>query len=1069
MNFDKRYQGLNDTQRLAVDHIEGPLLVVAGPGSGKTEILGIRAGNILKKTDTPPESILCLTYTETASSNMKERLIDLIGEDGHKVPVHTFHGFCKKIMESYPEYFLKGSFFNVADDATKTGILSDILDDLDYKDPLYGIHPKKGHIYLNAVKEGITQLKESGLTVSEFREVIKKNREFFEKSKEDVDEVFGERVSKEIFSKIRDLVQKFREEDRFILSHVKSFPHVIADSLEGPLATGDTTEISGWKGLWTKNVGGKRVFKNFPDIEKMESLADIYEKYKNKMYDEGYYEFLDMLLDVAVEIENNGVLKSELQEKYLYFLVDEFQDTNGIQMRILNLLAEDEKDKKPNICVVGDDDQAIYKFQGAEISNILNFKERYPSTEIITLVKSYRSEQKILDLARKVILKGEKRLENLVEKIDKNIVSEIGSGGDVVCKTFRTKEEEFTFIARSVKERLEMGVDPEEIAVIGRTHKTLREIGHFFSRLEIPTYSERKENVLEKEHVRQIITIIKFASLFLEGDRKTAEELLPEILSYPFWKIPRKKILDISVKSYIERKSWLVCMEEENLSSVAEFLLDFSVKAKSKSLEEMVDIIINSQRAPFKEFYFSKENFQKRKSDYLDFLSSLKRFVKGVKDFRAGKFIKAKDLPGFLEIYEKNEIPMLNKNPLVLEEGAVPLMTAHNVKGKEFDTVFILNCQKEEWGVAKGKQKISLPPNTPFKRAGDDRDDRLRLFYVALTRAKNRLCLVSYEKEEEGRNLTPLEFLSDLKAEKIEESVDEEAVKNYFFSPYSPPFCKKERDFLLPLVKQHKLSATGLNRYLDTTEGGPQNFLEENILRFPKKKAPPLSYGTAVHNTIMEMYVEAKKAGGFPKKEKLLKFFENYLSEERLSERDFEKLLEQGKEEIAFFYKNKRREFSLDHLIEKNFKDEKCFIESIEITGKIDKIIKKDGEITVSDFKTGNPLKDWKGKNEYEKIKLWRCKNQLVFYKLLIETSKEFKGKYFMSSGSLEFIKPTKEGELATLFLEIKEEDEERLRHLIKIVGEKIKKLEFPSVEEYKKSTVKEIRRFEEDLLAGKI
>ncbi len=1071
MNFKKRYENLNSEQRQAVNYTEGPLMVVAGPGTGKTEVLGMRASNILEKTDTPPGSVLCLTYTDAASVNMRERLIDLIGEDGYKIPAYTFHGFCKKIMESYPEYFFKGAFFSLADDATKTKILEDILGDLDHLNPLSSIHPQKGYVYLESVRRGIAQLKESGLTVNEFREVVQENKRFLQKTAKKIDTVFSQRVSGEIFPKIKLLIKELRKEKSYRLNHTKPLAHVIADSLEIAIEDGDTKKVSQWKRSWTKKEKEGRILKNLSEIEKMESLANIYEKYRERMYEEGYYEFLDMLLDVALEIESNESLKSDLQEKYLYFLVDEFQDTNGIQMRILNLLAED---KNSNICVVGDDDQAIYRFQGAEISNILDFREIYPEAKVITLLKSYRSKQKILDMAREVILKGEERLENFIKEVEKKLVSQTGEGEEVFLRSFKTKEEEYAFIARKVKERIGEGVGPEDIAVIGRTHKSLKNMEPFFSSYDISVYSERKENVFEKEHVRQIITILRFSFLFLEKREDEADELLPEILSFPFWGIKREKVLEISIKAHTERKPWLICMKEDDiLKNIANFLLDISLKAKNKSLEEMVDIVIGTTegclKSPFKEYYFSKEKLKNEKSNYLNLLSSLKCFVRAVREYKAGKFTKVKDLVDFLEVYEKNNIPLLNKNPLVSQDEAVSLITAHSAKGKEFDTVFVLNCQKEEWGVTRRGQKISLPANMPFRRAGDEDDDRLRLFYVALSRAKNMLYLVSYEKEEDGRNLMPLEFLSNIRKKKKKENIDEEDIRKSFFSPYLPPFYKNERELLFPLVKKYKLSATGLNKFLNVAEGGPQAFLEENILYFPKKKALSLSYGTAVHSVITETHVEFKKTGKIPNKGKIISLFENYLKKERLSKKNEKKLLKQGREELALFYKIRLKNISPDDIIEKNFKNEDCVLDDIEITGKIDKIVKKEEEVKVFDFKTGKPLLDWKGGNDYEKIKVWKYKNQLIFYKFLIEGSREFKGKYFVESGALEFVRPTEEKEIKTLSLNFEEEDEERLRALIKVVGEKIKRMEFPSVKKYKKATVREIKRFEDDLLEGKI
>src|SRR6056297_1759490 len=152
-SFKKKYNRLNKEQKRAVDKIDGPLMVVAGPGSGKTELLSVRAANVLKKKDVPARSLLCLTFTDSAALNMRERLVEMVGEEGYKVPTFTFHSFCKEIIDNNPEYFYKGADFDLADEITKTEILEDIIENMDYSDPLNSKHPKIGYIYLKPFKK----------------------------------------------------------------------------------------------------------------------------------------------------------------------------------------------------------------------------------------------------------------------------------------------------------------------------------------------------------------------------------------------------------------------------------------------------------------------------------------------------------------------------------------------------------------------------------------------------------------------------------------------------------------------------------------------------------------------------------------------------------------------------------------------------------------------------------------------------------------------------------------------------------------------------------------------------
>ncbi len=1072
MEFEQRYNNLNNEQRKAVDHLDGPLLVLAGPGSGKTELLGLRVANILKKTDTPPNNILCLTYTDAASVNMKERLSGLIGEDAYKVPVHTFHGLCQKIIEEYPEHFHRGVEFSLADKAVQTEILEGILNDLDHDDPLSGFHPEKGFAYLRDLEETISELKEGGFSPEGFRELIFENEKVLAKMDPLVNEAFNKRVDKNTPLRVKELIRQWSSNLKKNNSlRVKPLHEVVILSLCSALE-GEKGALSEWKEKWTAKEGGRRVLKDRRDIEKMKSLSRIYEEYQKRMQEEGYYDFSDMILGVIRGMEEDSDLHSEIKERYLHTLVDEFQDTNGVQMRFLDLLAEDEMDNMPNICVVGDDDQAIYRFQGAEISNILDFKERYEKTRIITLKDNYRSVPQVLDTALDIIRKGENRLENVREEISKELRAKRKGEGVVTYKTLRCEEEEYSYVAKMVKEEMNRGVPPEEIAVIGRTHDELKRAVPFFNVEEVPVHAEKKEDVLKKEHVSQIITILRFAFLLLSGDKERSDELLPEILSFPFWNIERKDIWLLSRRSFKEGRSWLECMREDSrLMEVADFLLDLSVQCRSKPPEEIIDIIIGNKKgyfqSPFKEYYFSQALLEDNEVRYLELLSSLRALVNAVKEYRSGRNIGVKELLEFFDIHENNNIPLLDKNPLTAKERTVSLITAHGAKGKEFETVFVLNCEQDTWARTRGGRKLRLPMNIPFKRSGEEKDDKLRLFYVSLTRAKNNLYLVSRKKKEDGKDHIPLEFLSDLDAEEEGAEIRTSDLVSISGNFHINPFTDEERKLLHSITGEHKISATGLTKFLDVATGGPWSFFQDNILKFPAKKSVPLSYGTAIHGAIAEIFTEKKRTGKVMPKERFLKCFEQLLHKERLSEKDHRKVLRRGKEALSCFYDQRKDSFREDCEVEKNFRDQECYIGEIGITGKIDKIEEGNKGIKVTDFKTGKPLPGFKGKSEHEKINAWKYRKQILFYKLLVESAKDYEGKE-VNEGSLEFVEPSKEGEVVISSLQMEEEEVKRTRELVSVVGSKIRNLDLPSVENYKKS-VKGIEEFESDLLERRI
>jgi DNA helicase-2/ATP-dependent DNA helicase PcrA len=403
--------------------------VVAGPGSGKTEILSLRVANILQKTDTKPSNILCLTFTESAAVNMRERLSKLIGQDAYRVTIYTFHSFGSDIIGKYPEYFYNGASFSPADKLMQMEVMTEIFNSLPLNNPLKVEHPEQGYIYLESALKAISGLKKTGLMPEEFEQILAENSEFYKKINPLL-QVFDDRISEKIYGDIKKLIKELKsfktEKNNF---GVRPLSQIVADSLERALEKcqedENTKALSAWKEKWIKkDENGKRVFKDFLNVEKLASLSKIYKKYLESMYLKGYYDFDDMLLQTIHCLEKNPVLKYELQEQYQYILVDEFQDTNEAQMRLLRIIADAEVNEgRPNIMAVGDDDQAVYKFQGAEISNILDFRDSFDGVKIVTLKNNYRSTQDILDVATHVIRKGEERLENVVPEIQKTIVA----------------------------------------------------------------------------------------------------------------------------------------------------------------------------------------------------------------------------------------------------------------------------------------------------------------------------------------------------------------------------------------------------------------------------------------------------------------------------------------------------------------------------------------------------------------------------------------------------------------------------------------------------------------------
>ena len=279
-----------------------------------------------------------------------------------------------------------------------------------------------------------------------------------------------------------------------------------------------------------------------------------------------------------------------------------------------------------------------------------------------------------------------------------------------------------------------------------------------------------------------------------------------------------------------------------------------------------------------------------------------------------------------------------------------------------------------------------------------------------------------------------------------------------------PPFKGDEKALLKTLLENYQMPVTHLNNFLDITRGGPQTFLEQNLLRFPQSMMPAAAYGTSMHKVIELLYTNLRKDGLIPGLEQILGWFEKELLMKRLSDKDYKLFLKRGRDALAVYYKERIDTFDPSHKIEVNFKNQGVIIGDAHITGKIDKMIDVGaGEFEVVDFKTGKAVEKWGGKTLYEKIKLHNYKRQIIFYKLLVENSRDYMQKGIVKTGKLEFLEP-KNGKIIDLALVIDDKDVKQTKRLIEVVYTKIMNLDFPDVSGYSQD-LKGIEEFEKSLL----
>jgi DNA helicase-2/ATP-dependent DNA helicase PcrA len=639
---------------------------------------------------------------------------------------------------------------------------------------------------------------------------------------------------------------------------------------------------------------------------------------------------------------------------------------------------------------------------------------------------------------------------------------------------FNTKGESFYWTAEKIQELIKQKVDLSEIAVIGRNHKSLKEFWPYLKKMGIPVHYKKGENVLENPIINELINFWKFLVF------PRSEENLIEILSYPFWGLSNLEIwklllaarnqkIQLDSKTNLhETRIWAITKESENLEiqKIGVFLEDLINRAKDSSFEEILDytlgnVNLNDFTSNFKKYYFPKFEILKtdladdlqtnnqEKIKYLNFLSNLSILISKIREYTKRQFLTLKDVVEYLELMKAHNQVIIDSSPFIQGLETVKLLTAHSAKGLEYEYVFVLNCNQSEWAKNAKSNKISLPSNLPFAPIKDDFNDYLRLFFVAITRAKKELFLLNFNFDENNKEMTPLQFLTDLKPTEISfEDTPQKIIQNLeiIISPDKLSLDLEEQRFLHSLLEDYSLPVTHLQKFLDIKNGGPRAFLEDNLLRYPKAKTESMSLGTAMHSCMEKFYRFYKEKQVLMTLEEVLFNLEIYINNQGLDKLISKHLFEKAKKSMTVFYEQKCQVVASKFYSEYDFKSENVFLDEVKIAGKIDYLEIFENEIIVVDFKTGKAIINWKSSNDDEKIKLWKYRQQLEYYKILIEKSRTFGRKYQVNLGKIIFLEPKNE---KIIELESQLSDTFVLENLIKKVHTMIINLDFPDTSDY--------------------
>lgn len=1118
-SYKTEYENLNAAQREAVDTIEGPLLVIAGPGTGKTHLLSARIANVLRQPGVLPRNILGLTFTDNAARNMRERLESMIGQPAYHVAIHTFHSFGRDIINQYPDCFTQRPLEQPIDELGAYELLRTIFETLPHRNPL-STKVGEDFIFLKDTLSLIGWFKQNGLAPHELKQILKTNGRFFHHATPLIKDVFATTPTPKKLTQYRQLADGLtaladNSQPRYgFADYAAEASHTLLSALEATEANSRyAPAITAWRNNWLeKHADGSYVFKDSGrSLDKMNATAHIYEQYQTRLAAQGLYDFDDMVMEVVHALEREEELRLNLQEQYQYVLIDEFQDTNKAQLRIIEALGDNPvNENRPNIMVVGDPNQAIYAFQGAESSNVVQFIRAYRDVKVVSLTENYRSTQSILDSALSVLHQYHSGTTDFV--MDMELAARSTHSTDLIeHSVFGSELQQYQGIAKTIQTYLKEGVRPADIAIIAPRHKYLERLMPYLATAQVPVAYERRENILEAPLVLQLLRMIELVNALMTNRQDEVDELFGEILSYPFWQLPTDLLVEVSLAAYEQNLHWLPLLvkhKNSQLKAIAEWFVNTSRLASTQPLEYILDRLSGTEQlavdspntdempieladednfsSPYIGYYFSTTRLESDPSAYLAHLGQLSTLRQHLRLWKPDVTLYAADLAEFVRLHHSSGLKIVDTNPHTQSTNAVQVMTAYKAKGLEFDIVFVINAQDEIWGPSARDRsdKIRVPMNLPVKPSGSNDSDKLRLLFVALTRAKHTLHLTSYTHTLDNKRSLGLSFIggnSENQAETVHPAFTPHSVEQPITAQavqiLSTDWAYRYRQIIAdkptlfePILANYKLSVTHLNNFLDVANGGPQYFLRHNLLHFPEAMSPPAAYGDAVHKTLQWLYARLKAENKLPTRKAILDYFTDTLARKHLPMTEFTSHNERGREALSRYLKERSGELSPNHVIERGFASEGVIVADARLSGKIDKLIPQDDDtFQVVDFKTGKPSLSWRGRDDYERHKLHRYRQQLMFYKLLVEHSAAFSGRRVVSRGALEFVEADETGNLTPLLdLDYDTDELEKFIQLIGSVWQHIQGLNFPTTDHYP-ANFKGTEAFETDLLENRI
>ncbi|MFC1649397.1 ATP-dependent helicase [Patescibacteria group bacterium] len=888
---------LNKQQKLAVNHSEGPLLIIAGAGTGKTTVIAERIKHLIAKNLATPSEILALTFTEKASKEMEERVDVAMPYGYERMWIMTFHSFCDQVLRDDGMHAGFDPEFNLLTESESVQFMRNHFDKLglDYFAPL-----GKPHKYARDLLTHFSRLADEDVTPRQYLQWVEE--------------------------------QETKNKKQATLSEEEKL-----------------------------------------EKQKFQELSSAYKTFVELKEKNGVMDFSDLISNTLTLFRKRANVLKEYRKKFKYILVDEYQDTNFTQNELVKFLAG----RNGNVTVVADDDQSIYKWRGAAVSNVVQFRKSFPETKVVTLTTNYRSIQYILDCAHKLIQNNNPDRLEIVEGIDKKLKG-LKKGNKKSIEFIHTNNlmEETEKIGDEIKKLVGSSYNYQysDIAILVRANNHAKAFEHALTRAGIPNMFLGPGKLYEQPEVIDLVSFLKF--LTDPDDSQTLYRLLSsnflDINSYDLLRLSNKaRRKNTKLYTYLDPKILkthkLPKDQNSKLLEIRKMLEKYFKQINSKSAGELLYDYIESSG------YLQKLVNPDSESE-IDKAHNVARFFEKVRNYESTHNEKSVfAVTDWIDLSaELGESPIAGDTDWT-QSDSIKLLTIHSAKGLEFPVVFLVNLVNQRFPSANRRDRIPIPDELVKEQLpeGDSHlQEERRLFYVGLTRAEDKAYLSASDFYGEGKRQTKI---SPFVLETLGEVVSKQLTVG----------SKDKAEFIEQLpanpspITNHQSPITQLSyTQIQTYKICPLHYKLRYVLRIPTPKTSALSFGTSIHDTLEDYYKALRKGEKFTKPQIKKSLSTHWINEGYKSKTQERRSFDRAGEYLKKYYDLHKKlpinVHSTETTLNANISDGK---DLLKLTGKIDRVDVTEKGLEIVDYKTGDKIPTQRDLDRDE---------QLTFYALLI-------------------------------------------------------------------------------------